>query len=340
MDNYLECNERRAGGFSLIEILVAIALMAILTFAIAPQLKYMLNFESEQDTKNRLNELLAGLQSAYQVNSFSIEGDALAELNFGAAGITAKTTATAGQRCNSTATNFNPLAQYSGHAAASLVNDGYGVPLCILINPRASTQVDGITIYYHSIAFVSAGRNNVLDPGTALNPTTGDLTLGGDDVGVLFDGRKFGLDRYNATVLNMQKVASAYSQYYTARYQSDPSRSISTDYFALCGSSDAVCYPTYSSRWDASGLMSTTCSSGPVPMYTSGGTGPNAVLGLSQNDVTDGFGNIMTMDNCSNAVRSPNNTTGASYSIPPYTAAISTTIPGNQVITQTAVGSI
>ena len=328
-------------GFSLIEILVAISLMAIMTVAVAPQLKYLINFQAAADTQNRLSELQSGFSTAYLANMTQIEADANAEINFGAAGIMSPATVAPGARCSAVAANFIPWSQYTGHAAGSLVNDGYGAPLCILVNPQSAVLLNGINLYYHTVAFISTGPNNVLDNGTALD-ALGNLTLAGDDAGVLFDGRAFSVAKYNLTADKMKVVAQALEQYYVARYQSDPSRSSSIDYWSNGAGSP---YPT---RWDSTNnppppapppwgnLINYTTSASPVYIT---GTAPDlsAALSLSKDDVTDGYGNIINFENASQNVRSPDNGNG-NLAIPPYTALLSTTLPGNVPYAQAIVG--
>ncbi len=318
-------------GFSLIEILVAISLMAIMTVAVAPQLKYLINFQSGTDTQNRLSELQSGFATAYLANMNVIESDAKAEINFGTTGIMGAATAASGARCTATAANFTPWSDYTGHAAASLVNDGYGAPLCILINPQASVQINGVNLYYHTVAFISTGPNSVLDSGTGLD-AAGNLTLAGDDIGVLFDGRAFSVNKFNLTASKMKIVSQALEEYYLARYQSDPTRSSSIDYW-----SNGVNSPVPTS-WDSinpGNLIAYTPNA--APMYTGATSDLSASLSLSKDDVTDGYGNILNFENASNNVRSPVNAS-ANMAIPPYTALISTVLPGNVGYSQAAVG--
>lgn len=329
--------KHRASGFSLLEIMVAIAIMGVLTFAVVPQMRFLADLQSEHDTKTRLTELITGMRAAYKVNIATIDGDELAVINFGARGNTNPSTATADQRCNSTTADYSPWSEFTGQAAGVLARDGYGAPFCIFINARSSMLIDGVTVYYHSIAFVSGGRNNVLDAGTALDGQ-GNLALAGDDIGMLFDGRKLATERYNTTVENMRRVVSAYEQYFASRFASDPSKSTSINYFA-CGD-NTTCPPGAPvPRWDSGGSMPTTCG-GSIPLYSTTGISPHAVLGLSRSDVTDGFGTVMKVDNCTDNVRSPNHSGTDNMKIPPYTAAVTTTIPGGQTITQTAISSL
>lgn len=318
-------------GFSLVEMLIAIALMAIMTVSVTPQLRYLLDFQENADTRNSLNELLTGLSSAYQINVSSIESDSQPEINFGASGTMQAAGTAQGARCTASASNFLPWASYTGKSAGTLYKDGYGAPLCVFVNPQASVQIDGFPVYYHVVAFVSTGANGVLDSGTALD-AAGNLALGGDDIGVVFDGRTFAIESYNTTTARIQSLSQALQAYYLARYQSDPTRSSSTDYWSNGnGSPD-------SSRWDASNpgnLIPYLAQA--TPMYTGSGNDISTALGVSRNDVTDGYGNIVRFENASQAVRSPVNTV-PDMAIPPYTAMISTTLPGNVLFTASVIG--
>lgn len=325
----------RDTGFSLVEILVAITLMAIMTVAVAPQLRYLINFQSGADTQNRLSELQIGFAATYQANVNMIESDANAEINVGASGILHPATVAPGSRCTSTAANFTPWSNFTGHAAASLVNDGYGAPLCVFINPQAMIAMNGINLYYHTVAFVSTGPNNVLDAGTGLD-SQGNLTLGGDDTGALFNGSAFAVNQYTLTAGKMRTIVQALEAYYLMRYQSDPSRSSSIDYWSN-GIADPV--TAYQSRWDYTNpgnqIAWTNIAS---PMYTTGALPDlSVVLSLSKDDVTDGYGNVINFENASANVRSPDNIV-TNMNTPPYTASISTVLPGGVLYSQTAVG--
>ena len=322
----------RSAGFSLVEILVAISLMAIMTVAVAPQLKYLVNFQSGMQTQNLLSELQSGFAAAYQANVGTIEANSNAALSF-PAGTVLPAGAAPGARCTATAATFAPWSDYTGHAASSLATDGYGAPLCVFISPQMAVTLNSVPLYYHVVAFVSTGPNRVLDAGPGLNQTTGNLTLAGDDTGVTFNGQSFVLGQYNQTVTKMQNVAQALSAYYLMRYQADPTRSASIDYWSNGAGS------AYPSRWD----LNNTPTSNQIPWETAATnmvtSTISTVLSLSQNDVTDGFGHIMQFENASSNVRSPDS--GAANSpmtFPPYTALISTTLPGGSVLSQAVVG--
>lgn len=326
-------------GFTLIEMAVVIVILTGIAIYGMEGFGNMLDFKSRVETENKVKSWKKSLESVYLDNSSTIDVQTTAILKL-TSGTTVNpaTPATTGAsigKCTMVSANIMEFANRGGYSATDMTQDGHHNSFCLYITPRLSTTVSGTTLYYHSVAIVSPGRNGKIDTGTTLD-ASGNLVLaaGSDDVGVLFDGRKFTSDRYSQTVAAMQRTVEAYSAYYAARYQSDGTRSLAIDYFS-CG---ATTCPSAVARWDTSGEMISTCA-GAIDMLQTTGTSPHSVLGLSPLDVTDGWGNLFTMDNCTDAVRSPSNSVAAHKS-PPYTAQISATLPGGSVLTMTAVGQI
>lgn len=330
---------RKQSGFTLIELAVVIVILIGLAMYGMEGLGNMLDFKSRIDTENKVKSWRKAIESVYLDNSATIDVQTTAILRLvSGTDISPALPATTGAsigKCTMVAANMLEFANRGGYSAADMIQDGHHNSFCLYITPRLSTTVSGTALFYHSVAIVSPGRNGRIDTGTTLD-AAGNLTLaaGSDDVGILFDGRKFAADRYNQTIAAMQRTVEAYSAYYAARYQSDGTRSLSNDYFS-CG---ATTCPSSLPRWDANSEMIATCS-GAIAMVQAAGTSPHNVLGLSRLDVTDGWGNLFTMDNCTDAVRSPSSTIAARQS-PPYTAQISATLPGGTVLSMTAVGQI
>lgn len=323
-------------GFTLLEILVALVLIGGLYSIVADSFGPALAFRGEIETKERQKDVHAAILAAYRINAVQVDADPAARLDFGTGTgvINPVNPDTSSRRCNSTDATFLPVARFSQSSAGVLYRDGYGNPMCILITPRHSLDISGSTVFYHSVAVVSPGRDGVIDSGTALDNTTGDLSISGDDIGILLDGRQLAQESYETTKKSIKRAVEAYQAYFSVRYQSDPSRSISVDYFG-CG--DSVCPPSVvNPRWDAGNGMPSTCG-GAIPMWRTTGISPHSVLGLSKDDVTDGYGNILTLDNCGSSVRNPNNA-NAGMTAPPFTAVISTTLPGGGSLSSTAAG--
>jgi hypothetical protein len=63
-----------------------------------------------------------------------------------------------------------------------------------------------------------------------------------------------------------------------------------------------------------------------------------AALGLSTSDVLSPWSQPICVDNASNNVRNPNNSS-SSMNIAPFSARIVTALPGNQLYAKTVVGS-
>jgi prepilin-type N-terminal cleavage/methylation domain-containing protein len=330
---------KKQSGFTLIELAVVIVILTGLAVYGMEGLGNALDFKSRVDTDNRVKSWRKAIESVYLDNSATIDVQTTAILKLvSGTTINPATPATSGAsigKCTMVAANMLEFANRGGYSATDMIQDGHHNSFCLYITPRISTTVSGTTLFYHSVAIVSPGRNGKIDTGTTLD-AAGNLTLaaGSDDIGVLFDGRKFASDRYNQTIAAMQRTVDAYSAYYAARYQSDSTRSLSNDYFS-CG---ATTCPSAVARWDTTGEMISTCT-GAIAMVQATGTSPHNVLGLSSLDVTDGWGNLFTMDNCTDAVRSPASTIAARQN-PPYTAQISATLPGGSVLSMTAVGQI
>lgn len=323
---------RKQRGLTFIELMVSIAVLIIIS-GLVTNLGPTMNFRARIETENRLKDLRNAVETAYREHAATVDASENAEMDLGTLGKLSPTANTAGAVCAATATTFQPIARYGTRAASDMAEDGHHRPLCLFINPRASSVIDGVTVFYHSVAIVSAGTNGKLDTGTTLD-ADGNLVLGGDDKGLLFDGRKFALDRYRLTMDNLRKTADALRLYFRARYEGDPSRSTSVDYFG-CGAE--ACPPaTANPRWDAGNELPTTCL-GAVSMVAATGTSIHTFLGLTQADVTDGYGTVFEFDNCVDTVRSPNNTTTTMQS-PPYTAMVSTTLPGGDVLATSVVG--
>ena len=170
--------------------------------------------------------------------------------------------------------------------------------------------------------------DGAIDATTTLSPI-GVLTLGGDDKGILVDGRSLMQDKVTQSLAVVNRAADAYQTYFNTRYLANTTRDISIDYFANSDRGGNA-----SSSWDFGGAMPNTGGNA-VNMVN---IGAHSVLGLTLSDVTDSFGQVLLIDNSSDAVRNPQNGTGA-LQTPGFTARISTSLPGGQTLSRTVVGS-
>jgi prepilin-type N-terminal cleavage/methylation domain-containing protein len=314
-------------GFTLSEMMVAIVLAALFLFTIAEALTPALAFFGKQDTTAKLADLRLAIESAYKDDARLV--DAVPEAIFTVtAGTINPVAPDANGRCSTAPNTFNPIARYLPSSAAVSAVDGFGQGMCVYITTRQTSTINGLSYPYHTIAVVSPGYDGAVDSATALS-AVGVLTLGGDDKGVVIDGRKIVGDLVKATMEQINRASTALASYFVTRYQSNASRDMGVNYFARTNRAGDL-----TSEFDSGGSMPSTGGAA-VPITNNGA---HSVLGLSVADVTDPWGGTLRLDNSSNAVRNPENTTTSMRS-PGYTARISTALPNGSVLERTIVGA-
>lgn len=318
--------KHRQLGFSLPEMMVAVALMALLVLPLYQMLSPALNLRAKVETDTRLELLKTAALGAYKSELASIDNAASAVMTL-ASGTLSPVAANATGACPSSAATFAALARYLQMSSTDAYRDGWGQGLCVLMTTRQSGTHSGVTFWYHNYAFVSPGRDGAIDAGTSLSATT--FTLGGDDKGVFIDGRSFVAGQVEATLSQVKRASDAVQAYFNGRYLSNSDRDTAINYFARTNKSGAA-----TGEFDGNGALVNT-GGATMLMNTNGIDG---VLGLTTLDLTDPWGGILQLDNSSDSVRSPDNTSGTMRS-PPFTARVSATLPGGSSIVRTAVGT-
>lgn len=321
-------------GFTLTELAIVLAVMVPLMLFVLDVLGPMLAFQGGLDNRRQLAEVRHAFIAAYRDNPVTVESEAGARFVLPGGTIEPVGADAATGRCTSGPATLAPLARYMPQSTATAFRDGFAAPMCILMTARLSRAIGGVDTFYRVVAIVAPGSNGRLDATAACATglsNAGELTLCGDDEGLLVDGFNIAADLLRQTLARMQLAATAYQVYFQSRAQADPSRDASINYFASGG--------TPAERWDVGGPMPLSACSTPSPLLVAGGTGPATTLGLSNIDVTDHYGQVMQYDNCSNQVRNPQNA-DASRQLPPYTASIVTTLPGGTVLRVNAVGAL
>jgi prepilin-type N-terminal cleavage/methylation domain-containing protein len=318
------------GGFSLIEILITLALVTLLSVAALNALMPWLAFKQTLDTDRKLQDMRSTLETAYAANSMSID------IQTGATflGLT-HDPATAGNSCG-TAANLDALGQpalsaYLKESAISSSNDGFALPLCFFVSPLLSRDVEGAKIYYHTIAIVSTGKNGTLDVGTSFDSTTGQLTLadGGDDRGVVLSGYAIQYAKYRDTLDRMNRVASLYESYFTTRFLNTADRDVSRDYFYSggTGGDSGGAVPATSGWTPVSTLFSAALgvSAGESTSAFEQLSGPLATVYTNNIEVAN-YGEQIVVNGQTTRVRSP--ATLGTGATPPYTALLRAKLPG------------
>ena len=323
----LQRSKDRQRGFTLLEMMLAIGLASMLIVLISNATGSSITFYSRIDTDSRLKDLRAALTAAYNDNALTVEGVSSAVFTT-SLGTLSPLSPSINDLCVGSSTTFAAIARYLSNSSSDMWHDGFGRSFCVYITAQQSITINGVTFNYHSLAIVTPGADGAIDSTTALS-SVGELTLGGDDKGVLIDGRTLMLDKVTQSLAVLNRAADAYQTYFNTRYLANTTRDISIDYFAMADRSGST-----SSSWDSGGTMA---NSGGVAtsMVT---LGAHTVLGLTTADVTDAFGQVLLLDNSSDAVRNPQNST-TSLQTPGFTARISTTLPGGQTLSRTVIGT-
>lgn len=314
----LPCEASR--GFTLLEVLVTLAIMSLLAVVTLGSLTPWLDVRQSFETERKLNETREALRSYYAENALAVE--AVATATFGP--FQASIADSAGQ-CAPQATAFGALSGILSEVGARAALDGYNNAFCVLTGPQRSKAVDGFKIFYRTIAIVSVGSNSRLEAGTALNATSDTLALAGDDKGIVVNTYDLAYAKYLETASRMQKVASMYETYFTSRYLQASDRDVSRDYF--------------SSLYDGGGAVASTGGSWAPVATALAGIGVTADLAVSAWQSTPAQSNRIEVGNFNEqvagvTVRSPAAPTGASL---PYTAVLRTRMPSPDTDPQWAV---
>lgn len=219
-------------GFTLVEVLIALALVTLISLVVLSALGPWLRLKQSVDNERKLQAMHQAMSSYYRAHAFALEEESGAKL-----GPFENAVPAAGQ-CSNQREAFAGLQEFFPEGADESARDGYRNPFCLFVSKQLEREVDGHRIYYHVLALVSPGPDGVLDAGTQFDPDTGALTLGetdaapSDDRAILVNGYDIQLALYRETMSRMTRIVDAYETYFTARYLADPERDITRYYFA------------------------------------------------------------------------------------------------------------
>lgn len=310
--------KKRASGFTLVEIIVALAILTLISAFMLNALGPWLSFKQKIDNDRKLMEVKTIFTTIYERNAWSVETNAGAVFTF-SGGVLANSPMN-GNICVSQLAVLSGLSQYFSDGLPAGEQDGFGSPFCFLISPQLSQNMNGSTLYYHNIAVVSMGRDGKKNAGTAIDAATGALTLAGDDSGVLINGFAVQSRKYVETAARLDRVAKAYGQYFTTRFLANPSRDVYIDYFAQgnpAGNWDGTV--PGASVWGTQGTFQ--------DIYAHLG-----ILGLSPEDGRSAWesNNTMYVGNYDETVPGTTVTVRSSAGgvAPPYTAVLYAPLPG------------
>jgi prepilin-type N-terminal cleavage/methylation domain-containing protein len=303
-------------GFSLIEVLIALGLVAVLSVIALNAMTPWLKFKQTLDTDRKLQDMRQALQSAYQANAMTAE-DTTGRSFLGLV----HDTSGAGSACNSQANALaSRFSTYLPEAADGASNDGFTNPLCFFITPQLSKSVEGVTLYYRMLAIVSTGQGGVLSSATSFDPVTGKLTLGAGNRGVVVDAYSVQYSKYRDTLERVNRISSLYETYFLTRFMNTADRDITRDYFYKNGTSGDTGGSIYlTSAWTPTiVLFSSTLGLGAADTSSPYESSNSIDVGNNSESIT--------INGITTTVRSPVSlTTGAT---PPYTALLRAKLPG------------
>ena len=350
----------RAAGFTLIEILIALALVTTMTIALYSALAPWIAAKQKQDTEHRLALVTDAVQAAYRDYAMQVDslGSTVAELaidhsnaiTLASSTITATGGANGQSFCAENANAATLLAPYLADSPVRGLRDGQQHNFCFFVSVPQSKTVEGVKLWYRVVAVVSTGSDGKFDsdPLTIFDPQTGTLTLAanGDDIGTVVSGYPIQYALYQETKARMNRVADLYAAYFTARFQGNPARDYSIDYFSTCaapvsgscasvfydtaGSGETLAQPTGGAWLDVKTALAPALGIGPQEWVSAwDNTTLNTIQVANQQltDTSDGSGiSVQVLDS------------SKSVNLPPYTALLRTQLPSPS--DQSAVYSI
>ncbi|MHB8252322.1 MAG: type II secretion system protein [Acidiferrobacter sp.] len=363
-------------GFTLVEILVALAVLVILGAVLYPSLLSEIHFSDRATTRARLEVLRRAVTEDYLRHAMAIDtlqpGTGVMALDSAAQYVLKTGPSAPPGNPYAFQSGLIPIAQDTDTPAAQLAVDGFGRPWTIFVSDPLTTVRNGVSLTYHTVAFVSndGGPENsagqVLNPATQWDAATGTLMIGGHDVGVVVNGAVIERHLLHQTLTTMRMIAGEYATYFETQYQSNANRDITIDYFASAppGSTNA-------SAWDSASPIGNSANGNGSGFAFPGGvvagltptalTGPSVcdmqsitdlnftqTLGLSTADGSSAWGYALGVGNgpnsgssagtCYGDDRDPQSSNSA-LQLPPYTALIGAWAPGGTLVTVPVVGA-
>jgi prepilin-type N-terminal cleavage/methylation domain-containing protein len=302
----MKSTKRKARGFTLIEVLISLAIIAMISLVLMPALGPWLNLKQKMDTERRLHDIKQGVSAMYEAQGMAIDAQPSGSFKE----FTDNAVEVGSGGCVLQDAGFVANSTWFSEPAQALSRDGYSNPWCIRISPSLSEVIDGVELWYRNISIISTGRDGQLDEATGVS-STGVLTLAGDDFGITISGREVQSDKLRETLRRMTRAGQTYETYFTVRYLANPARDITVDYF--------------SSDFDTSGVVASTGGAW-APISTA--LGPIGVAGIDTLSAWESDNNI-EMGNFNETVngiqvRSPGSTGTGTL---PFTALIRARVP-------------
>jgi prepilin-type N-terminal cleavage/methylation domain-containing protein len=324
----------RSRGFTLIEMLLALATVTVILSITVPFVGQLVSFKENAETSNNIKGLNMALKKWYEDNAFNIDTNTASGLLMPDGTFATNNTGVLGAK-------WSGLLSRVGLDDRYLV-DGFGRNYKFFVSNRLQYAYEGVLIPYRVIAIISAGNTDrdadgSSDVKSTFDPATGIVTPARGEIISTFSGLDVQVRKFEESKKKLRELADVYSQYYWSRYRASANEP-SVNYFARNGTDI---------KWDASAdparVVEVTCGkpAGTLSGVTLLGTNIknsklNTALGLTDASILDAYNREFRILNC--GTTSSMRVSGASYSLtvrdptvgnglPPYTAAMGFTMP-------------
>jgi hypothetical protein len=231
--------KNQQSGFTILEVVITILFFMLLIMAGTAAIGPWVTWKQRYDTLAKLEVLKKGVEIAYRTSAWQIDNDENPKLLNNTTAHELSSALPTGMVCPtsmddlSSNTGWQYLFSYLGTDKANALTDGYNNPLCIIISPRLKKTVDNSVIYYRVFSFISKGANREIDnAGYAADPVTGMIqAVSGDDMMVYVTGQDIQTSNYESIKKKIEKVSSAYQEYFHSRFLMNVSQNVYLDYF-------------------------------------------------------------------------------------------------------------
>ncbi|MDD5278651.1 prepilin-type N-terminal cleavage/methylation domain-containing protein [Acidithiobacillus sp.] len=359
------------GGFTLIEILVAIAVITLLAAFILPSIDQYITFSQKLETQADAEKLRKAMTQAYLNNAMTIDTQTGPTIWMNTAGTETFTTDSTVPLDDpaGTETGYQALSNYTGKAPNKTAVDGFNRPWQVYVSDLLYGHYLSYTIPYHVIAFVSVSSNgasqNDSASGVKFDAQTGQLTLPPHASAAIINGLPIEEKLYSKTIKKLHTIANAYGTYFTTTYLASTQRNLGMDYFATSDSNDT----TNTGEWDSTSEIGNSGNGNgpgfPYPGVTNSPltntnvsvcdvqpadslSGFASALGLSGESMTSAWGYPIGIGNgpnsnsaassCYGDDRDPSSANG-NLQTPPFTAFVDAWAPGGTLIAVPVIGA-
>ncbi len=186
----LKLNQRKNGGFTLPEVILIVAVMAILTTMAFPDIVSFFRRQKVEEEKQVQSEIRKAME-AYSNETLELPPQA---------------------------SWSDDLAEFTNLSGAGILNDVWGRPRTYTVYSEDKVYREGVvTFYYATIA--SPGEDGIYTSGT-WNDITSYASFDADlnDIVVKFTDQENKQKRYDETVVRLERIIAALDRYAQAQY--------------------------------------------------------------------------------------------------------------------------